>query len=82
LLSNTGEGDPPDNSVEFMKALNGKSEQKEIKFSRVRFTVFGLGNTQYQFYNRTAKDVDSLLVEKHKAKRVFKLGLGDNNASL
>lgn len=81
LLSNTGEGEPPDNSVEFLQALKGKGE-KEVDFSRTRFTVFGLGNTQYQFYNKTAKVVDELLKEKHKANRVYRLGLGDNNASL
>lgn len=80
LLSNTGEGDPPDNSVEFIESLKGKAD-REIDYSRVRFTVFGLGNTQYQFYNKTAKVVDELL-EKLKATRVYKLGLGDNNASL
>lgn len=57
FLSNTGEGDPPDNSVEFVKSLKGKSD-KEVDYRRVRFTVFGLGNTQYQFYNKTAKVVD------------------------
>jgi len=45
------------------------------------FTVFGLGNTQYEFYNKTGIDADSLL-ETRGCHRVYKLGLGDNNASM
>ena len=80
FLSNTGEGDAPDNTVEFIKTLKNKGE-KDIDFSKVKFTIFGLGNTQYQFFNKVAKDVYALL-EKRKAQSIYKMGLGDNNASL
>lgn len=79
-MSNTGEGEAPDNTVEFIKILKNKGE-KDIDFSKVKFTIFGLGNTQYQFFNKVAKDVHALL-EKQKAQSIFKTGLGDNNASL
>lgn len=81
FLSNTGEGQMPDNGVNFLKALKGKS-QTEYVFSKLRYTIFGLGNTQYQFYNQVAKQVNSLLLERHKARLVYKMGLGDSNASL
>ena len=45
------------------------------------YVVFGLGNTQYEHYNKTGIDADKMLDGK-KAKRIYKLGLGDNNASL
>ena len=43
--------------------------------------MFGLGNTQYEHYNKTGIDVDKLL-EKKGAARIYKLGLGDDNCSL
>lgn len=67
-----------------MQVLKKKEDLDEvhiIDWNTVSFTVFGLGNTQYEFYNKTAKDVDALL-ETRGAHRVYKLGLGDNNASL
>lgn len=71
----------PDNGIPFLKALKGKSEIEYV-FSKLRYTIFGLGNTQYQFFNKIAKDVNTLLQEKHKARLIYKMGLGDNNASL
>lgn len=47
----------------------------------MRFSVFGLGNTQYEHYNKTGIDVDSML-EKKGAVRIYKIGLGDDNCSL
>lgn len=63
-----------------MKILKNKGE-KDIDFSKVKYAIFGLGNTQYQFFNKVAKDVHALL-EKQKAHSIYKMGLGDNNASL
>ena len=74
----------PDNAKKFVQVLKKKEDLDEIRtidWSSVSFTVFGLGNTQYEFYNKTAKDVDALL-ETRGARRVYKLVLGDNNASL
>lgn len=45
------------------------------------FTIFGLGSTQYEHFNRTGKEADALL-ETRGAHRIYKLGLGDSNASL
>lgn len=84
LLSNTGEGDPPENCVRWMKVLRGREalhEEREVRWKGVNFAVFGLGNTQYEHYNKTAIDCDALL-EKLGARRVYKLGLGDDNCSL
>ncbi len=67
-----------------MKVLKGKESLHEVKnvdWKKVNFAIFGLGNTQYEHYNKTAKDADSLL-EKNGAKRIYELGLGDDNSSL
>lgn len=40
--------------------------------------VFGLGNTTYEHYNAVAKLTDSCL-EKLGGKRVYELGLGDDD---
>lgn len=50
-------------------------------FKNISYTVFGLGNTQYEHYNKIGIETDKFLEEKG-ARRVYKLGLGDNNASL
>ena len=47
----------------------------------MNFTIFGLGNTQYEHYNETGRVADRLL-EKLGAKRVYVLGEGDDNCSL
>jgi NADPH-ferrihemoprotein reductase len=83
-LSNTGEGEAPVNAKKFVQVLKKKEDLDEIHivdWTSVAFTVFGLGNTQYEFYNKTGIDVDALL-ETRGAHRAYKLGLGDNNASL
>jgi NADPH-ferrihemoprotein reductase len=62
LLSNTGEGAPPDNAVRFLKVLRGKEQlEGEIPWERINFSIFGLGNTQYEHFNKTGIDVDALL---------------------
>jgi len=47
----------------------------------INYTVFGLGNTQYEHYNITGINVDDLL-NKNGARRIYQLGLGDDNCSL
>lgn len=84
LLSNTGEGDPPENCIRWMKIIKKKEsldEVKELDWKKVNFSVFGLGNTQYEHYNITGIEGDRLL-EQLGAKRIYDLGLGDDNCSL
>jgi NADPH-ferrihemoprotein reductase len=82
LLANTGEGEPPENTVRFLKVLRGKEQlEGEVDWNRIHFSVFGLGNTQYEHFNKTGIDIDALLA-KNGGKRLHKLGLGDDNCSL
>jgi NADPH-ferrihemoprotein reductase len=67
--------------MKVLKCKESLDEVKNVDWSRVNFTVFGLGNTQYEHYNTTGIVCDELLV-KLSATRIYKLGLGDDNCSL
>ena len=47
----------------------------------MNYTIFGLGNTQYEHYNEMARVFDALL-KKKKANKVYETGEGDDNCSL
>ncbi|RQM14350.1 hypothetical protein DD237_005873 [Peronospora effusa] len=82
VMATYGEGDPTDNAVDFIKFLKDKENVLgDEAFQQVGYTVFGLGNTQYEHYNEMGRIVDNLM-EKHGAHRVFHYGEGDDDASL
>jgi len=60
LMATFGEGDPTDNAKMFYKWLKGEPLSKDT-LKGLRFSVFGLGNTQYQHYNSMGKNVNKLL---------------------
>lgn len=72
-----GEGDPSDNAIDFSNYLKASSHQ----FGNLRFTVFGLGNRQYEHFNAMGKFVDQKF-EELGAKRVYKYGEGDDDGTL
>lgn len=76
VMATYGEGEPTDNATRFVDYL--KETQELSDFS---FTVFGLGNRQYEHYNGIAKLVDRKL-EKYGANRVYKYGDGDDDGTL
>ncbi|XP_070571456.1 NADPH--cytochrome P450 reductase-like isoform X2 [Ptychodera flava] len=76
-LATYGEGDPTDNAQEMYEWLQeGNSELGELNFA-----VFGLGNKTYEHYNAVGIFADRRL-EELRAKRVFELGLGDDDGNL
>ncbi|KAI9906109.1 hypothetical protein PsorP6_014250 [Peronosclerospora sorghi] len=82
VLATYGDGDPTDNAVAFVKFLNDRDRVLgERALATVRYTVFGLGNKQYEHYNAVGRAVDALLA-KHGAQRVFPYGEGDDDACL
>eukprot|EP00644_Phytophthora_capsici_P007029 jgi/Phyca11/526284/estExt2_fgenesh1_pm.C_PHYCAscaffold_80159 len=82
VMATYGEGDPTDNAVDFINFLKDKEGVLGDKtLENVNFTVFGLGNTQYENYNEMGRVVDKLM-EAHGAQRVFHYGEGDDDASL
>lgn len=59
LLSSThGEGDPPDNALDFYEFLQGK---KAPKLADLQYSVLSLGDSSYEFFCQTGKDFDSRL---------------------
>ncbi|PYH95396.1 NADPH-cytochrome P450 reductase [Aspergillus ellipticus CBS 707.79] len=49
ILSTYGEGDPSDNTAEFWDWIN---KAQDVSLANVRYCAFGLGNSNYKFYNR------------------------------
>jgi len=78
-LATYGEGDPSDNAVRFHAWLRDETGPGEL--GGMRYTVFGLGNRQYEHYNAMGTYVDNRL-EELGAHRVYELGLGDDDGKL
>jgi len=79
LVATYGEGEPTDNSREFHEWLS--SDLPENVFENVNYTIFGLGNTTYEHYNRMSRVFDKLLT-KYGAHTVYARGAGDDNGCL
>jgi len=56
--STHGEGEPPDDAIEFHEGIFGR---KAPKLDGVKHAVLGLGDSSYEFYCQTAKDFDKAL---------------------
>lgn len=97
LVATYGEGEPTDNSAEFLRDLKIKAgvtapDEEEKKESEpptqpgsslegLEFCVFGLGNRQYEHYNAMGKIFNECL-ERAGGKRVIEMGLGDDDDDL
>jgi NADPH-ferrihemoprotein reductase len=88
LVATYGEGEPTDNSAEFIRnlkaGLNTEEEKKEqdvLDLQGLEFCVFGLGNRQYEHFNAMGKTVDDRL-GRAGAKRIIDVGLGDDDSDL
>jgi len=65
ILATYGEGDPPDNTLDFCSVLGQLrcQEQGEKILEKLRFATFGLGNKNYAEYNKIVDSVtESLLL--------------------
>ncbi|SFJ94662.1 sulfite reductase (NADPH) flavoprotein alpha-component [Halobacillus dabanensis] len=60
LTSTHGDGDPPDNALSFYDFLHSK-RAPELK--GVRFSVLALGDSSYEFFCQTGKEIDEKLEE-------------------
>jgi len=82
LMATYGEGEPTDNAADFYSWMQNKDGDIEDGFlDGLKFTVFGLGNTQYEHYNRMGKLTDKH-IETLGGERVFELGEGDDDGTL
>ncbi|CAG2114223.1 unnamed protein product, partial [Medioppia subpectinata] len=71
-VSTYWEGDPTDNAMAFYNWLL----KGDTRLNGVRYAVFGLGNSSYEYFNKMGKYVDTRL-EELGATRIHPLGLGD-----
>lgn len=67
ITSTYGEGDPPDNAQDFWKAISAADFPK---LTGIPFSVFALGDTNYEKFCQFGKDLD-LRLEALGAKRIF-----------
>jgi NADPH-ferrihemoprotein reductase len=79
-VSTHGEGEPPENTKTFNEYLIDAARTGQ-EFKGLKFTVFALGNKQYQFYCAQGRRVDEY-VSKLGGERIYKLGEGDDNENL
>lgn len=49
ILSTYGEGDPSDNTASFFEWIE---KAEDVSLSNLRYVAFGLGNSNYKYYNR------------------------------
>lgn len=61
LVATYGEGEPTDNAQEFYNWLSSSDRIENDELSNIEFAVFGLGNSQYEFFCEMGKQFDELL---------------------
>lgn len=76
VCSTTGQGNFPQNMIDFWKFLLNKnlphSLQKEMKFA-----IFGLGDSSYRQYNHVARQLNARQIEQG-ANEIIEIGMGDD----
>ena len=60
IVSTYGEGTPPDNALAFHEFLLGK---KAPKLEGTQFSVLALGDSSYEYFCKTGRDIDGRLAE-------------------
>ena len=79
IASTWGEGEPTDDCVDFNKMLKKKKFWNEFtNQDYLNIAVFGLGNSNYTFYNAQGKLFNKILIEEHNLNDLCPLTLGNS----
>jgi len=81
LMATHGEGEPTDNAMEFFRWLDEKVEEGDSCLSNLNVAIFGLGNTQYEFFNAAGRRCRKTLLELGAAE-CYEHGEGDDDNQL
>lgn len=83
LMATYGEGEPTDNATNFYKWMKSTEEPhaSEGDLGDMKFCVFGLGNRQYEHFNRMGKTTNKSL-EQLGGTRVVAYAEGDDDGDL
>lgn len=76
IVSTYGEGDPSDNTAGLWNWLH-KSKLEAASLSNLRYMAFGLGNSNYKYYNRVI-DVIADFLDKFGAESLMTIGKADD----
>ena len=74
IMATYGEGDPCDNAVSFWDWIGSS---KDISLANIRYAAFGLGNSNYKYYNRVI-DVVKQKLDQYGAKQLLPVGKADD----
>ncbi|ORX47336.1 riboflavin synthase domain-like protein [Piromyces finnis] len=81
IISTTGDGEPPDNSIDFYNDLiSGKKEVCSLLKNK-KYGILGLGDSYFTYFCKPAKDIDLKLQEISSVK-IVETAYGDDAKNL